>query len=589
MRGTGIRWLLPLQGRQVFSVWAWLALAPFGIFAIGGYDLAGSAAEFRRGIIIAVVVHCALGVVFLIANRIERRIRTDAVHITVVTIVFLMIAFGRPALVRELQSTTGGALFPDYSLIIRATTNLLTIAVPTLAMFLLVEILRRHFRVRRSLAEVIVQTDHATITDEARSAQLAQQLRELGILPVLTAIEGARVTPFSAKRQAASLMSVADSVVGPLSNSVIAIAESPCPEDEGPPPPAIHLAPRLRILAPPPWVAPTGLIVVTATALAVNYRVAASLPILAVLLVGIVLGIAARRVPTQRLPAALGIVVVVVVNVVIGVVLTMIVLIPAPIAVPQLYWVMTPVTFAAFALLASLVVSVLDRLAEDERLTAMLVASATRRSTAARSNVRNLADRFRQTMHVAVQDRIVATATALRQGAVGEGAVDDLLAGVATDLERALEPAVRHGADAAADLLDRAVDRWSSVITVSVDADPSALEWFSIASVRTELLLEAVNEALSNAVRHGRPGVVTITLTDAPDDLGVWLTVRSPGWLDRKRTNGIGLRSLVEQGAVVALMAPKPGLVELVVAFGDEIGAAAPVLDSSADSEFSDE
>ena len=119
------------------------------------------------------------------------------------------------------------------------------------------------------------------------------------------------------------------------------------------------------------------------------------------------------------------------------------------------------------------------------------------------------------------------------------------------------------------------------MITISVDADPSALEWFSVASARTELLLESVNEALSNAVRHGRPGVVTITVTDAPDDLGVWLTVRSSGWLDRKRTDGNGLRSIVEQGGVVTLMAPKPGLVQLTVAFGDEIGA-----DMSEHSEF---
>lgn len=582
MRGMGIRWLLPLQGRRVFSLWAWLVIVPFGIFAIGGYDLAGSTAEFQRGILIAVVVQCALGVVFFIANRIERRIRSDAVHFTVIAITFLVISFGRPTLIRELQAATGGPLFPDYTILIRATTNLLTIAVPTLATFLLVEILRRHFRVRRGLAEVIVQTEHATMTDEARSTHLAQQLRELGIEPVLTAIEGARVTPFSANQQATALMSVADSVVLPLSSSVIAIAESPNADCESSPPaPATHLAPRLRILAPPPWVAPTGLLIVTATALAVNYRIAASLPILAVLVVGIALGMAVRRVPTARMPAALGIIVIALTNAVIGIVLTMIMLIPAPVAVPPLYWVMTPTTFAALAVFASLIVSVLDRLAEDERLTAMLVASSTRRSTAARSNVRNIADRFRRTMHVTVRNRLVAAASAVSEGAVDDRVIDELIAAVAADLEGSLEPAVLHGADAAADLLLRAVDRWSSVITISVDADPAALEWFSVASARTELLLESVNEALSNAVRHGRPGVVTITLADAPDDLGVWLTVRSSGWLDRKRTEGIGLRSIVEQGGVVALMAPKPGLVELTVAFGDEIGA-----DMSEHSEF---
>jgi signal transduction histidine kinase len=571
MSGIGIRWLVPLEGRRVFSLWAWLALVPFGVLAIGGYDLAADADDFRRGITIAVVVQLALGVVFLLANLLERRIRSDAVHIAFIVFVFIVIAFGRPALVKALQASTGGPLFPDYDLLIRATTNLLTIGVPTLAIFLLVEILRRHARVRRTLAGVIVQTERATLADETRGERLARELRELGIAPVLTAIEGARVVPFSAQRQADALMSVATSVVRPLSNSLDKIANTPNQNDTEPTAaPAIHLGPPLRILPPPPWVAPVGLIVVTATALAVNYRVGASVPILAVLVVGIGLGIVARRTPTERMPPALGITVVAAVNSVIGVLLTLIVLVPAPIEVPPMYWVTTPVAFVAFAVLASLVVSVLDRLAEDERVTAALVASTTRRSTAARSNLRDLADRFRRTMHSTVQDRIVAAATALREGVVGEEIVDDLITRVASDLDRALEPAVLHGSDAASDLLDRAVDRWSCAMPVSVEADPAALAWFAVASVRTELLLEAVSEALSNAVRHGRPGVVTVTIER--DALGVRLVVCSPGWLDRNRTNGIGLRSLVEQGAVITLTTPKPGRVQLDVTFGNEIG-----------------
>lgn len=547
----GIRWLMPLRGRRVFSVWAWLALVLFGLFAIGGYDLAADPAQATRGVLIAGVAHLALGMVFLIANLIERTITSDAVHIAFVTLVLVFIAVGRPIMISELQWATGGPLFTEQWLVIRALTTFFTIGVPTLALFVMVETLRRHRRVRRTLAEVITQTERSTHDDEERSARLAQRLREVGIVPVLTAIDGARVFPFSAPEQASALEGIASAVVRPLGSSLTEIGATPATEpvvavDPEARPRRVSAAPPLRILAPPPWFAPLALVVVTATALIATYGVASSLMMLLVFAVGTGLSLAARRVPTRQMSAWLGVATIIVVHGLIGAVVGLVMLAPAPIAVPALYWATTPTAFAAFAALASLVVSARHRLAEDERLTAALVTSSARRATAASANLRDLVGRFRRAMDPGVHDRIVSTAMALREGVTEPRIIDDLMMTVADDLESALEPAMPHSVDVARDLLDRALEPWSSAIEVQVNADAEALGWFGLAPARTEVLLEAVVEALSNAIRHGGHGLVSITIV--PTDAGVRLSVHSPG------------------------------LVQRDVHFGDELGAPIPEL-----------
>lgn len=577
MGGDGIRWILPLRGRRVFSVWAWAIVLPFGLFATGGYDLASSADEFARGAAIALVAQLAVGVAFIIGNLVERRLVTDAVHIAWVVAVLLGISVGRPALIIALQEVTGGQLFPDQGLLLRAGSNLLTLGLPTVGVFVLVQTVMRSRGIRRRLESVIACSEQSAAADEAASAALVSRLRVLVVTPVIGAIADARVSPFDAERQAEALRLVAHSVVRPLSHTVIEM-----PVDDlmpGPPPTGSHAGPAsgppLRIVMPAPWIAPVAIVGLTIVALVVNYGAVAGALAVLVIAIGTSLGSLARSVPTQRMRPGAGIATVAALGLGIGVVISAIMIAPAPFSVPAVYWVTTPLAFAALTTVMSAITSVSHQLTEDERLMAALVTAAERRATAARANLRDLVSRVGRSLHTEVQGRVVATALRLRLGVAGPDALDDLLVGVADDLDDALEPAVEHRGEAAPELLQRAISAWTSALPVSLVVDPDVWPWLAVSPARTELLLEAVSEALSNTVRHGDDGDVEIVIDRIAT--GARLVVRSSGHIHRGDDDGVGLRSLVEQGAGVTLVAPAPGSVMLTVDLGEEIGLATMV------------
>lgn len=571
MRTEGIRWLLPLRGRRVFSTAAWAVIAPFAVLATGGFELAAGPGDLARGAAIAVLAQLAVGAVFLVANTLERRARSDASHLVLIASAFAVLAVGRPALISAVQDATGGPLLGDQPFGLRVLTNLLTIAVPTLLVFFLDQSLRRGRDVRARLGEVAAHRAAQAVHDEAATARLVARLRTDAIDPVLRALDGARVTPFDAAAQAETLRRVAHDVVRPLSHTASrAEADDPGEPPEDPsalPRPQVSSRPRMR--NPPAWAAPVGLLLLTATAIATEYRVTAGLVAIAALGVGVGLSSLAGRIPVRRMPRAHGIAVVAVVQLAIGLAMTAVLLLPAPFATRPVYWITTPAAFAAIGLVVGLTSATLERLAEDERALSQLVVGVDRHASATRANLRDLADRVGRVLHTEVQGRIVATTLRLRMGTAGPETVDELRAAVEADLDDAVEPvpAVRGSAP---ELLARTIETWAAAMPLEASADEDALAWIAAAPSRSQLMLDAVSEALSNAVRHGDDGEVRIEL--ARTDGGVRLAVRSAGRLQRGG-DGIGLRLLVERGAAVALDSEPPSTVVLTVDLGEEIGA----------------
>lgn len=549
MRRQDARRLLGPSSLPVFSVWAWLITAPFFIGTMGGFDRASSLPEMARGLAVAVAVHLIVGVVFLVANRIERVIRNGWTHAGFVAVMIAVIAVARPMLLTELQRITGGELIIPFDLGARIAMNLVTITVPLLVMHGLVD-------------------------------ALGAVLETTVVGPVVEALERARVVPFDAEAQAEALREVAHEVVRPLSHEVAAI-RVPDPQPDPDParrPTASPRDARFRVEAAPPWIPAIAFtILVSPTTFAIHGALGAPLLVLS-FGVGVGLGWIATLLPLRRLPIVAGVIVVMLIEFLIGLAAIAVLIVPALSMSPWGYWISGASSYALIGWSVAVAACLLERISTDERTLGSIVAESDRRATAARANLRRITDRVGQVLHTDVQGRVIATTLRLRLGGAGAEALDDLITSVRAELREAIAPSVEPpDATTSPELLRRTIETWSGALAVDEAVDPAVWDWLGELSVRNELVLDAVSEALSNVVRHGDDGAVRMRLSRVED--GARLTVESRGRLRRDDDDGIGLRTLVERGAAVRLEQLAPDRVRLTVEIGEEVGReSAPVL-----------
>lgn len=91
------------------------------------------------------------------------------------------------------------------------------------------------------------------------------------------------------------------------------------------------------------------------------------------------------------------------------------------------------------------------------------------------------------------------------------------------------------------------VDRFRETVGVAVDLEQGEIDWarFTDSAGAAEAITRAALESLTNAVRHGRAGRVTIRLS--ADDAGLTLRVEDDGTgLSGDRTSGLGIQSMHE-------------------------------------------
>ena len=580
MRRQDARRLLGPSSLPVFSVWAWLITAPFFIGTMGGFDRASSLPEMARGLAVAVAVHLIVGVVFLVANRIERVIRNGWTHAGFVAVMIAVIAVARPMLLTELQRITGGELIIPFDLGARIAMNLVTITVPLLVMHGLVGAIARSRQVRRRLETVLASRDAQASADDRAADALGAVLETTVVGPVVEALERARVVPFDAEAQAEALREVAHEVVRPLSHEVAAI-RVPDPQPDPDParrPTASPRDARFRVEAAPPWIPAIAFtILVSPTTFAIHGALGAPLLVLS-FGVGVGLGWIATLLPLRRLPIVAGVIVVMLIEFLIGLAAIAVLIVPALSMSPWGYWISGASSYALIGWSVAVAACLLERISTDERTLGSIVAESDRRATAARANLRRITDRVGQVLHTDVQGRVIATTLRLRLGGAGAEALDDLITSVRAELREAIAPSVEPpDATTSPELLRRTIETWSGALAVDAAVDPAVWDWLGELSVRNELVLDAVSEALSNVVRHGDDGAVRMRLSRVED--GARLTVESRGRLRRDDDDGIGLRTLVERGAAVRLEQLAPDRVRLTVEIGEEVGReSAPVL-----------
>lgn len=562
--------------RPVFSLWIWLILTPILLTAYGGFDEAEGVAAQLRGVGVAVLVHVGLGVVFLIAGLLERRIRTRGAWIAFVAVVLVAIAVLRPLAVSALQDLVGTPSI-ETPMWLRMTMNGLVIGTAVVLGGTWLRAADRTSRSRDRLRRTLEGRNEAIEAAERATDRLIAAFAESVARPVRDALQAAKTGPFDPLEQSERLRNVAHEVVRPLSHRALgdtALADADVPR------PAVAGESRTRrpvVVLPtrfqsaPVWLPILLFVIITTPPVLDNYDLADGWLRLGLGgLVGLGLNLLVARIPLRSgwraiLAHALG-------YLAVGLVLATIYLgaaaqwLPAARSeVTPAYWVYLPIGYAVVAVVAGLATSLLADARGGERALTRAIEFAEERAADSRARYEATANDVARILHNQVQGDILATSLQLRMGAAGEHAIDDLIANV----ERALaEPAATRAAERTAqgvrDAANAALVTWSRVMDVSSEAaDPDCWRWLASRPAATALFLDANTEALTNAARHVAAAAVDLRLERI--DGGVRMLARNRGRLAHGPGDGVGLSDLRRRGARVSLVQEHPDTVLLTV------------------------
>ncbi|HWL02983.1 MAG TPA: hypothetical protein VNQ52_11495 [Microbacteriaceae bacterium] len=562
--------------RPIFSLWTWALLTPFLVTAYGGFDEARGPVEQWLGLGIAILTHLALGLAFIGAAALERRISSYPMWVAFVAAVLVVMSLLRPAMTTGLQVLVGvPPVTTDWWL--RFLMNYVLLSGAVIVVGLWLRSSDRSAQSRDRLRRVLKGR-----TDDIRAAELAtdrvvEEFTESIAAPVLAALEGARVRPFDAAAQAERLRIVAHEVVRPLSHHVFDAA-TPVDIRLDAPTIAIERVTRRRPALLPERVVPAPawlpvlifLIVVAPIVLHVYALPAGALRLLAAGACGIALTFLVALVPVRRRWAAITLYTLAYLG--IGIVLAWSILgqsslwLPAPVtAAPLAFWFYLPLGYAMIAVVASLGFSLRADARGTERTLARALAFAEAAATESRNRYEETANDVARVLHNLVQGDILATSLQLRMGVVGEPAIDELIENVDRTLhEPAATRAIERTAQEVRDAANAAIVSWARVMDITSEAtDAECWLWLAKHPAATALFLDAKAEALTNAARHAAAPTADLRLERI--DGGVRMLARNPGRLGSGASDGVGVSDLRRRGAQVELRQEDPGTVLLTI------------------------
>jgi hypothetical protein len=154
-------------------------------------------------------------------------------------------------------------------------------------------------------------------------------------------------------------------------------------------------------------------------------------------------------------------------------------------------------------------------------------------------------------LHGPIQGQLVASAL---KGESGEQALDAVTQRFSEYTQQPIE-----SSEASVNAL---VTAWQGVLKINVQAEQAVWHFLDTDPVRCKLTLDALSEGITNAVRHGSPGDIDITIST--DQGRISMTVTSSGELEAGIGNGTGLARLRDRGAEVSLESKQVCVVLLV-------------------------
>lgn len=97
------------------------------------------------------------------------------------------------------------------------------------------------------------------------------------------------------------------------------------------------------------------------------------------------------------------------------------------------------------------------------------------------------------------------------------------------------------------------LNAWAGVVTITVACESETWQRLRSEPLTSRLLVDALSEAVTNAVRHGDIADIDVSIDATDAEKRVRLTVRSQGTLTDGIGNGTGLARLVDRGAHITL------------------------------------
>ncbi|MBU4215062.1 MAG: hypothetical protein KJ792_10440 [Actinobacteria bacterium] len=619
MRSSLSAWGRVAGSGHFFTRWSWLATLPVAVTVLGGYDSATTAHDRAVGVGLALAVHVLLGGVGLVAAAAERRAATTRARTVTVVVGVLVLGLLRPVLAAVGAAWSGLVLYesPFWA---RVVTNLVAVAV-ALALIARVTVT---VQARRSAADrlraVLTALDDQRRTDARTADDLTAELLTSTRTAIRAHLPDARIGTDDPVRAAELLRAFSEQVVRPLSHQLFDDPADPAPG------PAAHLAAptggtptrarqRTADRTGPGLLdaAPVGGTAAVYAALWVPYTITHLDPargarlVLGTFLLATVgnwlVDAVAHRVATRWRPVAL----------VLGYVLVGDVLVTAAGATAVLpgnagtLLVTGVVAYPAFALSVAAGRAGLRHLLVVEEALAQAVSESRALSLAEHNRLLLARHRVARLLHADVQAQCVQAALALTRGNDGPS-WSQALAGVVALLDdpgrdgtardnterngtgrdgtgpddrrhgSALPATGRPPTDPApgptsvADQLGALLSAWRHALDLTVQVEDDVWPVLDADPARTELVLDAVSEGLTNAARHAAEPRATVGLRAVAQGAGrVTVQIESPGvltgagapgdaagyGLDQLRARALDL-TLSQVGALVRLQVTVP-------------------------------
>lgn len=579
------RLLAAIGGGHAFTVWAWIAILPFALSVIGGYDNAQTLPQRVAGVAIAFGVHLLFGAGMAIGAACERRIAHFWARLWTVIGISAALGAVRPVLIASAGKFFGLNLYSG-SIAIRMATNVVAAVVIISAMAILVTGLRHRADTREQILLVSERVARQKTQNRKELSTLEAEILSPASVTVRTALRSLpqpASAPFDRIAAAERLSQIASDIVRPLSHELFA---SSTVEDLGPGTdrqdvtgPAggsstglissRKLFEGLRIGPATPWI-PT--LLYAALLLPYLSTQVETWTIASAILIGVIVNVGGNvgvRAAVPSCPAGPGIPVLLACYLLVALLDEATTRLAAA-AMGGTYH-FSPallLCYPAIALTVSACQSLLQHLAELEGSLAGTLQESERSAAALRQRVFVARQRAARLLHSGVQGELTAISLRLRQQDATEQDVAESLNRIDEFLLGAHESEPPSGA-IVKDQIEQLLSAWRSAMEVTLTADPGVWSRLGDEPGRAELAVDTISEALTNVLRHATTAQADITLTlgEGPPGGTVHVIVRSPGLLRAPQHDdpGYGIADL-RQRALSADLHQEGANVALVVA-----------------------
>ncbi|MBO9578304.1 MAG: hypothetical protein J7480_05990, partial [Microbacteriaceae bacterium] len=515
--------------RPVFSIWAWLLLTPYLLTALGGVDGATAPHEWLVGAIVSVVVHLLLLGAFLAIGRVEVAVAgRPALRWWLVVGTLGALAVGRPLLLTSLQRLGGVDLVSSYFLA-RIVLNFFVLAIATLLMYVLLEVVQRNIDGRRRLLLVLERLEQQAADAEGVAERVADDFQREVREPVLDALGALVPLDLSPEQLARELQWTAQAVVRPISHQAagaelaealddVRIDPDPGEPATGPVPAAERLTLRSllqpsRVTAAPAWITTLLSMLLLMPPVVNLHGLGLGLALMSLATAVSFLGtLLVRLVPLPRRTllaiAALG-----AAHLVVGA--GVVVVLVGPLAVTPIigyYLGYGALAYATVGIVLAVIDSGVREIEARQERTAAAVAAAERRAFNARQRLAAESERTSRLLHIDIQGDLIATSLQLRMGTAGDDPLDRLIDRVErrlTDASRPIEvplttnavPPESAGSAASTmairETIGASLNAWSLSLDLAADVDPAALDALARRPRAASVVVDAITEGLT--------------------------------------------------------------------------------------------